>query len=84
MSQHVRDGKISDKTEDVMRRLLESAHADGFDDGYRAGIRRAVSIIQREAGAAKGSVSDAMFAAALVALHDGDAETAKRAEQRAA
>jgi len=81
---HVRHGQISDSTEDAMHRLVESAHADGFDDGFRAGVARAVAVIQREAGMAKGTSSDALFAAALTALHDGDVESAKRADQRRA
>lgn len=69
---HVRDGQISDGTQDIMRRLLESAHADGYDDGFRAGIQHAVAIIQTAGN----------FDLSIKVLTTGDSNMTKRRAQR--
>ncbi len=69
---HVRHGQISDGTQDIMRRLLESTHADGYDDGYRAGIQRVVALIQQAGD----------FHLSVKVLTTGDNDTAERRAQR--
>jgi hypothetical protein len=69
---HVRDGQISGGTEEIMRKLLESAHADGYEDGYRAGIQRAVALMQ-QAG---------HFEMSVKVLTTGDADIATHHAQR--